>query len=131
MKEQAITPGKVEKRPLERREEHLKAAIKNEFKESRGTYGPDRITKQLRKKGEHLGRKKCAQYMADLNLDSCHNKHRTRSLTNSKKARGEGYPNILRDHYFPIVPRMGLSSDITYLRTGEGSIVNFVIGFFI
>jgi len=131
LKEQAITPGKVEKRPLERREEHLKAAIKNEFKESRGTYGPDRITKQLRKKGEHLGRKKCAQYMADLNLDSCHNKHRTRSLTNSKKARGEGYPNILRDHYFPIVPRMGLSSDITYLRTGEGSIVNFVIGFFI
>jgi hypothetical protein len=39
---------------LERREEHLKAAIKNEFKESRGTYGPDRITKQLRKKGRTL-----------------------------------------------------------------------------
>jgi putative transposase len=65
--------------------------------------------------------------MADLNLDSCHNKHRSRSLTNSKKARGEGYPNILRDHYFPIVPRMGLSSDITYLRTSEGFLYHCVI----
>jgi putative transposase len=75
---------------------------------------------QLRKKGEKIVRKKFAEYMTELGLDSCHNRHRTRSLTNSKKARGEGYPNILRDHYFPIVPRMGLSSDITYLKTDEG-----------
>jgi putative transposase len=65
--------------------------------------------------------------MAEMGLDSCHNKHRTRSLTNSKKARGEGYPNILRDHYFPIVPRMGLSSDITYLRTDEGFLYHCAI----
>jgi len=101
--------------------------IKKEFEANRGTYGPDRITVQLRKIGEKIGRKKCAEYMAELGLDSCHNKHRTRSLTNSKKARGEGYPNILRDHYFPIVPRMGLTSDITYLRTGEGFLYHCVI----
>ena len=112
---------------LEKREEHLKKAIKKEFAASRGTYGPDRIAIQLRKKGERIGRKKCAEYMADLNLDSCHNKHRKRSLTNSKKARGEGYPNILRDHYFPIAPRMGLSSDITYLKTDEGFLYHCVI----
>ena len=112
---------------LKKREEHLKKAIKKEFEESRGTYGPDKIAIQLRKKGEHIGRKKCAKYMADLSLDSCHNKHKTRSLTNSKKAQGAGYPNILRDHYFPIVPRMGLSSDITYLRTGEGFLYQCVI----
>ena len=65
--------------------------------------------------------------MADAGLDSCHNKQRKRSLTNSTKARGEGFPNILRDHCFPLVPRMGLSSDITYLRTGEGFLYHCVI----
>ena len=112
---------------LEEREAHLKKRIKEEFNESRGTYGPDRITVELRKKGEHLGRKRCAQYMADMNLDSCHNRHRAKSLTNSKKARGDGYPNILRSKEFPIVPRMGLTSDITYLRTYEGFMNHCVI----
>lgn len=58
--------------------------------------------------------------MADINLDSCHNRHRTKSLTNGKKVRGDGYPNILRNQDFSIVLRIGLVSDITYLRTGEG-----------
>jgi len=74
---------------LEEREAHLKKRIKEVFDESRGTYGPDRITAELRKKCEHLGRKRCAEYMADMNLSSCHNKHRAKSLTNSKRARGE------------------------------------------
>ncbi len=112
---------------LEKRETHLKATITAAFNESRGTYGPERITAELRRKGEHLGRKRCAEYMADLNLDSCHNKHRSKSLTNSKKARGEGYPNILRYQEFPIVPRMGIASDITYLRTDEGFMYHCVI----
>ena len=112
---------------LEEREKHLKKAIKKEFEESRGTYGPERIAIELRKKAEHLGRKKCAEYMADMGVNSCHNKHRSRSLTNSKKARGEGYPNILRDQSFPTVPRMGMASDITYLRTGEGFMYHCVI----
>lgn len=112
---------------FEEREENLKKRIKEEFDESRGTYGPDRITAEMRRRGEHIGRKKCAEYMADMNLDSCHNKHRVKSLTNSKKARGDGYVNILRDQDFPIVPRMGLSSDITYLRTDEGFMYQCII----
>ncbi len=112
---------------IERREAHLKERIKKEFDESRGTYGPDRIIAELRKKGESIGRKKCAEYMAEMHLDSCHNRHRAKSLTNSKKARGDGYPNILRDQEFPIKPRTGLTSDITYLRTGEGFMYHCVI----
>lgn len=65
--------------------------------------------------------------MKDMNLVSIHNRHRTKSLTNSKKARGEGYPNILRDQEFPIVPRRGVTSDITYLKTGEGFMYHCVI----
>jgi len=112
---------------FEERKIHLKKRIKEEFDQSRGTYGPDRITAELRKKGEHIGRKKCAEYMAEMKLDSCHNRHRAKSLTNSKKSRGDGYPNILRDQEFPIIPRMGLTSDITYLRTGEGFMYHCVI----
>lgn len=112
---------------LEEKETHLKKKIKEVFEESGGTYGPDRIVNELRKSGEHIGRKKCAEYMADMGLESCHNKTRSRSLTNSKKARGDGYPNILRNQSFPIVPRMGLVSDITYLKTGEGFMYQCII----
>ena len=59
--------------------------------------------------------------------DSCHNRHRAKSLTNSKKARGDGYPNIFKNQEFPIVPRMGLTSNITYLRTDEGFMYHCVI----
>ena len=48
---------------IEKREEHLKKKIREKFDESRGTYGPDRITAELRKQGERIGRKKCSEYM--------------------------------------------------------------------
>ena len=111
----------------ERRGSRLKKRIKEEFEQSRGTYGPDRITAILRRQGERIGRKKCAEYMSDMNLNSCHNKHKSKSLTNSKKARGDGYPNILRDHEFPVAARTGIASYITYLRTGEGFMYHCVI----
>lgn len=58
--------------------------------------------------------------MSEMGLESCHNKHRTRSLTNSKKARDDSkYPNLLRKE-IPIVPRMGIASDITYIKSDEG-----------
>jgi len=82
---------------LEERETHLKKRIKEAFDESRGTYGPDRIIAELRKKGERIGRKRCAKYMADMNLNFCRDRHRAKSLANSKKAGGDGSPNILRD----------------------------------
>lgn len=111
----------------EQTEKRLKEKIKDQFDQSRGTYGPERITVELRKEGEHLGRDRCGRYMKDMHLESIHNRHRTKSLTNSKKARGEGYPNILRDQEFPIVPRRGVTSDITYLKTGEGFMYHCVI----
>ncbi len=106
---------------------YLKKRIKEVFDESRGTYGPDRITAELRKKGEHLGRRKCVEYMTDMKLSSCHNRHRAKSLTNSKKSRGEGYPNILKGQEIPAAPKMSITSDITYLRTGEGFVYHCAI----
>jgi putative transposase len=103
----------------EQKERHLKNRIREEFEKSNKTYGPDRISKMLRRTGDSIGYYKCAGYMADMGLSSIHNRRKTRSLTNSKKARGDGYPNLMRKEC-PIMPRYALASDITYLRTDEG-----------
>ena len=63
-----------------------------------------------------MGRDKCARHMKAMGLESVHNKRRQRSLSNSKKARGDGYLNLLKTE-FPIVPRMGFSGDDVPLRT--------------
>ncbi len=52
-------------------------------------------------------------------LRSIHRKRRQRSLTDSRKARGEGYDNLTRVHQID-TPFQVLSSDISYIRTGEG-----------
>jgi putative transposase len=111
----------------EEREARLKEMIREEFEASRGTYGPDRISRRIRERGERIGRRKCAAYMVDMGLESSHNKHASKSLTDSRKARGDGYPNILRDKEFPIMPGMAVASDITYIRTDEGFAYHCVI----
>jgi putative transposase len=57
--------------------------------------------------------------MAEMGLSSIHNRHRTRSLTNSKKARGDGYPNLMREETVT-GPRKAVCSDITYIKSAEG-----------
>lgn len=57
--------------------------------------------------------------MEELGLRSVHRKRRQRSLTDSRKARGEGYINLVKDLDIQ-EPFQVLSSDISYIRTGEG-----------
>lgn len=101
------------------RDKAEKQQIRRIWEEGKGTYGPDRICGIIRQRGGHMGREKVARHMEELGLSSCHNRHRNRSLTNSKKARGDGYSNLMRKET-PLVPRMAVASDITYLRSGEG-----------
>jgi putative transposase len=103
----------------EKEEQAKKAKIKRIFTESDGTYGPDRICGLIRRSGGKASYKKVSGYMAEMGLKSIHNRHRTRSLTDSRKARGEGYPNLVRNQKFNM-PYRGVCSDITYLKSGEG-----------
>jgi len=57
--------------------------------------------------------------MAEQNLKSIHLRRRQRSLTNSSKARGEGYTNLVHELEITM-PFQVLSSDISYIRTKEG-----------
>ena len=99
--------------------EQQKKEIKRIFDESNGTYGPDRICGVLRRNGRKASYRKVSKYMAEMGLSSIHNRHRSRSLTDSRKSRGDGYPNLVRGQVFD-KPYQAVCSDITYLRSGEG-----------
>ena len=93
--------------------------VKEIFKESGGTYGPDRICGVLRTKGHKASYSKVAVLMAEMGLSSIHNRHRSRSLTDSSKARDESYKNLVRGESFTL-PYQAICSDISYIRTDEG-----------
>lgn len=57
--------------------------------------------------------------MAEEGLKSSHNRRRQRSLTDSRKARGDEYPNLTKGLEIT-EPFQVISSDISYIRTGEG-----------
>ena len=87
------------------------ARIQHVFYESGGTYGADRVAGQLRKAGFSASFKKVKRMMNENGLYSVHLRYR-RSLTDSRGARDEDCPNLLRDGT-EIRPLQALSSDIT------------------
>ena len=101
------------------RENSLKERVKKLFVETGGSYGAERICGVLRRRGEKASRPKISRLMNEMGLSSIHNRHRRRSLTNSRKSRGEGYPNLVRGQVFTL-PYQAVCSDISYLKTGEG-----------
>jgi len=93
--------------------------IKKIFDESNGTYGPDRVCGELRKRGFTASYKRVRSIMENLGLRSIHCQRRQRSLTDSRKARGDDYENLVKDLEIT-EPFQVLSSDISYIRTTEG-----------
>jgi len=104
----------------EEQEKELRTEIKRIYDESGGTYGPERICGVLRKSGQKASYRKVGGYMAEMGLDSVHNRNkRSRSLTDSRKSRSDGYPNLMKGEAFDM-PYQGVCSDITYIKSGEG-----------
>ena len=89
------------------------------FNESGGTYGPDRICGVMRKQGNKASYKKVAGFMTEAGLSSIHNRHKSSSLTDSRKARDDSYKNLVRGETFSL-PYQAVCSDISYIRTDEG-----------
>ena len=92
--------------------------VESIFRESRQTYGAERISAVLRQRGRRASFSKVRRIMSERELRSVHVK-KVRPLTDSRKARGDGYPNLLRDREIT-KPFEALSSDISYIPTGEG-----------
>lgn len=93
--------------------------VKSIFNEGEGTYGVDRICGILRREGESASYPVIKRIMGQEGLKSCHRRRRQRSLTDSRKARGDEYKNLTKDLVIDR-PFQVLSSDISYIRTGEG-----------
>jgi len=110
------------KKTREERERATKTyaeAIGKIFDESGGSYGVERICAELRKKGFTASFRRVRDKMNEQGLKSIHLRRRQRSLTDSRRARGEGYPNLVNDLEIT-APFQVLSSDISYIRTKEG-----------
>lgn len=93
--------------------------IKAVFSHGQGIYGVDRVCGILRRDGNPASYPVVKRIMAEEGLKSCHCKRRQHSLTNSKKARGDEYQNLTKGLEITR-PFQVLSSDISYIRTGEG-----------
>jgi len=109
------------------RERTQRQAVKNTqrekviaaFRDGQGVYGADRICGILRRDGDSASYPAVKRIMAQEGLKSCHCRRRQRSLTDSRKARGDKYKNLTKGLQIT-APFQVLSSDISYIRTGEG-----------
>jgi len=95
------------------------AVVRSIFEESKGTYGAERISGAMRRIGHKASFRRVNRCMGEQGLKSLHLHCRKRSLTDSIRARGEGYPNLIADLEIK-TPFQVLSSDISYIRTKEG-----------
>jgi len=111
---------------LMEKEARYKEMVKDIYDDSQGSYGPGRICGFLRKQGYKASYRKVSRIMAELGITSIHNRRRCRSLTNSKKARGDGYKNLVRGKSFQR-PYQAVCSDISYLKTGEGFLYSCIV----
>ncbi len=100
-------------------EQAYRDKIKELFDQGRGTYGVDRICGLLRNDGYKASYGRVKRFMEEMGLVSIHRRRRQRSLTDSRKSRGEGYPNLTKGLEIA-EPFQVLSSDISYIRTDEG-----------
>lgn len=108
-----------ERNQRQRADELLRRKVISIFNESKGTYGVDRICGVLRRDGQTASYPVVKRVMDEEGLKSCHRVRRQRSLTDSRKARGDEYKNLTKGIEIT-EPFQVLSSDISYIRTGEG-----------
>ena len=93
--------------------------VKMAYAEGQGHYGAERICGVIRTLGHPASFLVVQRIMQENDLASSHCRRRQRSLTDSRKARGDEYENLVLDLEI-VRPFQVLSIDITYVRTGEG-----------
>ena len=102
-----------------KKEQLRQLVIKLFHEEGQGHYGAERICGCLRRDGHTASFQAVKRIMDQEGLKSSHCRRRQRSLTNSKKARTDDYKNLTIGLEIK-QPFLVLSSDISYIRTGEG-----------
>jgi putative transposase len=101
------------------REHRYAAAVREAFNSGEGVYGVDRVCGVMRRSGAKASYPKVARHMQAMGLHSIHNRRRQRSLTDGRTVRDAAYPNLVRGLEIR-EPFQVITSDITYIKTGEG-----------
>jgi putative transposase len=99
-----------------RRDEHLSGLISTIYANSRTTYGSPRVHAELKRLGEHCGRKRVARLMARDGLVGAHSRRRWR--------RGRPdvapAPDLVNRNFGPKRADEVWGADVTQFRTAEG-----------
>ena len=92
--------------------------IKKSYKESRGTYGSPRMTRELREKGMACGKNRVASLMRRNNIAA--KTRRKFKATTQSKHQFPVAPNLLNRNFKASAPNQVWLSDLTYVWTEEG-----------
>jgi|GEM_PF-275132 len=108
------------KEERQKQEEIYEALVESQFKESQGTYGAERICGALRNLGYTASFQKVKSIMKKRHLHSIHPPRKQHAITNSRSARDEECPNLVKKMEITKAFQV-ITSDISYLKTTEGS----------
>jgi putative transposase len=111
--------GHKSRRPRQRQDRELEAAIAPLFEASRHTYGSPRITQALRQAGRRCGKNRVARLMRARGLRA-RQKRRFRPRTTQSDHDNPIAPNWLARVPAPDRPDQVWVADITYIETQEG-----------
>ena len=96
----------------------LLAHVRSAFRESHGTYGSPRMTRELQDQGLPIGRRRTARLMRENGLKA-RQKRRFKRTTDSHHAFPIA-PNLLEQDFSAERPNQKWNADISYVWTGEG-----------
>jgi putative transposase len=96
----------------------LLAHLRSAFRESNGTYGSPRMTRELQDQGLPIGRRRTARLMRANGLKA-RQKRRFKRTTDSHHAFPIA-PNLLEQDFSATRPNQKWNADISYVWTGEG-----------
>ena len=103
----------------------LKACIGNIHHQSRGTYGVPRIHAELAADGIHIGRKRVARLMREMNLAGVSRRKGTRTTRPGHRLRPA--PDLVERRFEADAPDRLWVSDITYVPTWAGFVFLAVV----
>ena len=96
----------------------LLAHVRSAFRESNGTYGSPRMTRELQDQGLPIGRRRTARLMRENGLRA-RQKRRFKRTTDSHHAFPIA-PNLLEQDFSAERPNQKWNADISYVWTSEG-----------
>jgi len=103
----------------------LAVRIRGLFKAKRKCYGSPRITDELQKRGQKIGRRRVARIMRQEGLVARSRRKRVKTTDSSKTVRIA--PNLLARNFVALAPNRVWAGDITYLASFSGRLYLAVV----